>query len=97
MIEGVVGARNSVEADSFYNGLLDYPHYTRPAELRGMRVPEVLISGHAEKIRQWRKEQSLRSTLRKRPDLLEQAELDDEARRMLARIRAEEAAKPPQD
>jgi tRNA (guanine37-N1)-methyltransferase len=89
MIEGVVGQRNSVEADSFYTGLLDYPHYTRPAEVRGMRVPEVLISGHFEKIRQWRKEQSLRSTLAKRPDLLETADLDAEAERMLERIRRE--------
>lgn len=86
MIEGVVGQRNSVEADSFYNGLLDYPHYTRPAEWRGMRVPEVLLSGHAERIRRWRKEQSLRATLRKRPDLLENAPLDDEAREILREI-----------
>lgn len=85
-IDGVVGDRNSVVADSFYNGLLDYPHYTRPAEFRGMQVPEVLISGHAEKIRKWRKEQSLRATLRKRPDLLERAVLDPEAERILKEI-----------
>lgn len=89
LVEGVVGDRNSVEADSFYNGLLDHPHYTRPAEFRGMRVPEVLISGHAENIRKWRKEQALRATLRKRPDLLETAALDDEARRMLERLRSD--------
>lgn len=89
MIEGVVGCRNSVEDDSFYNGLLDYPHYTRPAEVRGMKVPEVLISGHFEKIRKWRKEQALRATLRKRPDLLETAVLDPEARAMLAGLRSE--------
>lgn len=86
MVDGVVGKRNSVEADSFYEGLLDYPHYTRPAEVRGMRVPEVLISGHFEKIRRWRKEQSLIATLRKRPDLLRGARLDDEARAMLAAL-----------
>ncbi|MGK2856123.1 MAG: tRNA (guanosine(37)-N1)-methyltransferase TrmD [Thermoanaerobaculia bacterium] len=86
MADGVVGKRNSVEADSFYEGLLDYPHYTRPAEVRGMKVPEVLISGHFERIRRWRKEQSLIATLRKRPDLLLSARLDDEARRMLAEI-----------
>lgn len=91
MVEGVVGDRNSVEADSFYNGLLDYPHYTRPAEWRGRRVPDVLLSGHAENIRRWRKEQSLRATLRKRPDLIERASLDDEAREMLRRIRSEQA------
>jgi tRNA (guanine37-N1)-methyltransferase len=89
MIEGVVGNSASVEEDSFFRGLLDYPHYTRPEELRGMRVPEVLMSGHHEKIRKWRKEQALRATLKKRPDLLEGAELDDEARAMLRRIREE--------
>ena len=86
LVEGVVGDWNSVEADSFYTGLLDHPHYTRPAELRGLKVPEVLLSGHAEKIRQWRKEQSLRATLEKRPELLERVELDREAERMLAAL-----------
>jgi tRNA (guanine37-N1)-methyltransferase len=89
MIEGVVGNSGSVEEDSFFRGLLDYPHYTRPEELRGMRVPDVLLSGHHEKIRKWGKEQSLRATLAKRPDLLDSAELDDEARAMLKRIREE--------
>jgi tRNA (guanine37-N1)-methyltransferase len=89
MIEGVVGNSGSVEEDSFFRGLLDYPHYTRPEELRGMRVPDVLLSGHHEKIRKWRKEQSLRATLAKRADLLESADLDDEARAMLKRIREE--------
>jgi tRNA (guanine37-N1)-methyltransferase len=85
-----VGKRNSVEADSFYEGLLDYPHYTRPAEVRGAKVPEVLLSGHFENIRRWRKEQSLAATLRKRPDLLRTARLDDEARRMLDALRKAE-------
>lgn len=89
MIEGVVGNSVSVEEDSFFRGLLDYPHYTRPEELRGMCVPDVLLSGHHEKIRKWRKEQALRATLKKRPDLLETAELDDEGRAMLRRIREE--------
>lgn len=83
MVEDVVGDRNSVEADSFYNGLLDHPHYTRPAEVRGMKVPEVLLSGHAERIRQWRKRESLEATLLKRPDLLDDVELDEEGRKML--------------
>jgi len=87
MIEGVVGNPGSVEEDSFFKGLLDYPHYTRPEELRGMRVPDVLLSGHHEKIRKWRKEQALRATLAKRPELLETAELDDEAIAILNRIR----------
>jgi tRNA (guanine37-N1)-methyltransferase len=89
MIEGVVGNSGSVQEDSFYNGLLDYPHYTRPEELRGMRVPDVLLSGHHENIRKWRKEQSLRRTLENRPDLLENAELDDEAKRILRKIENE--------
>jgi tRNA (guanine37-N1)-methyltransferase len=89
LIEGVVGNADSVVADSFYAGLLDYPHYTRPEELRGMRVPDVLLSGHHEKIRKWRKEQSLRQTLAKRPDLLKKAELDKEARTILRKIENE--------
>jgi len=88
MIEGVVGNSGSVEEDSFFNGLLDYPHYTRPEELRGMRVPDVLLSGHHEKIRKWRKEQALRATLERRPELLDSAELDDEARRILSGMRS---------
>lgn len=83
MVEGVVGNAESVSADSFYEGLLDHPHYTRPEEIRGKRVPEVLLSGHHENIRRWRKEQALRETLEKRPDLLKSAELDEEAREIL--------------
>lgn len=87
LVEGVVGNKDSVAADSFYDGLLDYPHYTRPEEIRGMRVPDILLSGHHEKIRKWRKEQALRATLAKRPDLLETAELDDEGKGMLEKLR----------
>jgi tRNA (guanine37-N1)-methyltransferase len=86
LIPGVVGNTGSVEEDSFFKGLLDYPHYTRPEELRGRRVPDILLSGHHEKIRKWRKEQALRATLEKRPDLLETAELDEEAREILRRL-----------
>jgi tRNA (guanine37-N1)-methyltransferase len=89
LVEGVVGNADSVVADSFYEGLLDYPHYTRPEEIRGRRVPEVLLSGHHENIRKWRKEQSLRETLRRRPDLLKIADLDDEAKEILRRIENE--------
>jgi tRNA (guanine37-N1)-methyltransferase len=87
LVPGVVGNSGSVEEDSFFSGLLDYPHYTRPEELRGMRIPDVLLSGHHEKIRKWRKEQALRATLEKRPDLLENADLDDEAQEILRRLR----------
>jgi len=91
LVEGVVGSRNSVEADSFYNGLLDHPHFTRPADFRGMRVPEVLTSGHAERIRQWRKRESLRATLLKRPDLLDKADLDEEAKMILGDLSRRES------
>ncbi len=85
LVPGVVGNTGSVEEDSFFRGLLDYPHYTRPEELRGRGIPSILLSGHHENIRKWRKEQALRATLEKRPDLLETAELDDEAREILKR------------
>ncbi len=90
MIEGVVGNAGSVEEDSFFHGLLDYPHYTRPEEVRGQRVPDILLSGHHENIRKWRKEQALRATVGKRPDLLEKVELDLEGERMLARIKGDD-------
>ena len=86
LVPGVVGNTGSVEEDSFFRGLLDYPHYTRPEELRGMRVPDILMSGHHENIRKWRKEQALRATVEKRPDLLDTAELDEEAREILGRL-----------
>ncbi|HEU4887633.1 MAG TPA: tRNA (guanosine(37)-N1)-methyltransferase TrmD [Thermoanaerobaculia bacterium] len=86
LIPGVVGNSGSVEEDSFFRGLLDYPHYTRPEEVRGLRIPDILLTGHHENIRKWRKEQALRATLEKRPDLLETAELDDEAREILGRL-----------
>jgi tRNA (guanine37-N1)-methyltransferase len=68
-------------------GLLDYPHYTRPAEFRGIAVPEVLINGNHQQIRGWRREQALKKTLRNRPDLLEGVELSDEDRKTLERIK----------
>jgi tRNA (guanine37-N1)-methyltransferase len=67
-------------------GLLDYPHYTRPAEFRGMAVPEVLVNGNHMEIRRWRREQALRKTLRNRPDLLDAVELSKEDKKILARI-----------
>jgi tRNA (guanine37-N1)-methyltransferase len=70
-------------------GLLDYPHYTRPAEWRGIAVPDVLLGGDHAAVRKWRREQQLRKTLRNRPDLLERAQLSDEDRRVLARLRSE--------
>jgi tRNA (guanine37-N1)-methyltransferase len=67
-------------------GLLDYPHYTRPADFRGWQVPEVLVSGNHEEIRRWRRRTALEKTLRNRPDLLDQGELSDEDRKLLARV-----------
>src|SRR5271170_1511792 len=69
-------------------GLLDYPHYTRPADFRGMPVPEVLLNGDHQQIRKWRREQALKKTLRNRPDLLEGVRLSDEDAKILARIKA---------
>jgi tRNA (guanine37-N1)-methyltransferase len=82
-IPGVVGDAASVQADSFVEGLLDYPHYTRPPEFRGMQVPEVLLSGHHEAIRRWRRAQQLRRTLDRRPDLLKADALAEEDQRLL--------------
>ena len=89
LVEGVVGNAESVAADSFSEGLLDYPHYTRPEEVRGLRVPDILLSGHHENIRKWRKEQALRATRAKRPELLADAALDEETRQILRRIENE--------
>lgn len=87
-LPGVVGDDASVAADSFSTGVLDYPQYTRPAEFRGRAVPEVLLSGHHEEIRRWRKREALRRTLERRPDLLNEAVLDDEARGFLSDLRS---------
>lgn len=82
-IDGVVGLGDSVERDSFRNGLLDYPHYTRPRDVDGMEVPEVLLSGNHAHIEAWREERSLEATLLKRPDLLLCADLSFKQREAL--------------
>ena len=82
-IEGVVGSHENVLEDSITSGLLQHPLYTRPAEYRGMTVPDVLRSGNHAEVDRWRREQSLRLTLRRRPDLLAKAPLDDADRRFL--------------
>ena len=71
------------------NGLLDYPHYTRPVEFRGMAVPEVLSSGNHDQIRKWRRKKALEKTLRNRPDLLEKTELSAEDKRLIAELEQE--------
>ena len=87
LVPGVVGDEQSVEQDSFSRGLLDYPHYTRPVEFGGLQVPDVLLSGHHADVRRWRKREALARTLARRPELLEDATLDDEERALLAEIR----------
>jgi tRNA (guanine37-N1)-methyltransferase len=85
-VPGVVGDPASVRSDSFEDGLLDHPHYTRPREFRGLAVPEVLLSGHHDRITRWRREQRLVTTAVRRPDLLRSAALDDEERALVARL-----------
>ena len=80
------GARPTSTCGS--GGLLDYPHYTRPAEFRGIKVPEVLVNGNHDEIRRWRRRSALEKTFRNRPDLLEQAQLSNEDRELLAEIAA---------
>ncbi len=88
-LPGVVGQRESVEKDSFFNGLLDHPHYTRPRLFKGMAVPEVLLSGNHAKIERWRKKESLKNTLAKRPDLLERVQLNEEEKKLLMEAQKE--------
>lgn len=83
LIPGVVGNPNSVEEDSFSRGLLEYPQYTRPAEYQGWRVPEILLSGHHEEIKRWRRKESLRRTFIRRPEMLRSVELTREDRAWL--------------
>lgn len=83
LVPGVVGDEQSVERDSFVRGLLDFPHYTRPAAFHGMDVPPVLLSGHHREIERWRKREALQRTLERRPDLLALAPLDEEERAIL--------------
>lgn len=83
LIPGVLGNRSSAVTDSFSTGLLEYPHYTRPAEYRGMKVPDILLSGHHANVEKWRRQQSLERTWTRRPDLLESAPLTEEDRKFL--------------
>ena len=103
LLPGAVGNEASTRQESFTahaaeategpdstcgsNGLLDYPHYTRPSEFRGITIPEVLVNGNHEQIRRWRREQALRKTLRNRPDLLEHRELSEDEKKLLERLK----------
>ena len=89
LIPGALGDEQSAGTDSFGDGLLDHPHYTRPAEVRGRRVPDVLLCGDHGRIRSWRRKQALKATLLRRPDLLRQAQLSPEDAVLLREIEAE--------
>lgn len=91
-VPGVVQRTDSVERDSFRAGLLDFPHYTRPAQVEGLAVPEVLLSGDHAAIERWRELEALRLTFEKRPDLLAAATLSPAQSRELARLRAAQSA-----
>lgn len=90
MIPGVLGSSSSAPQDSFYNGLLEYPQYTRPREFEGMEVPEIILSGDHAKINRWRHKQSLKNTLERRPDLLKNKELSPDDALLLKEIIAEQ-------
>ncbi|KAA0893250.1 tRNA (guanosine(37)-N1)-methyltransferase TrmD [Oryzomonas rubra] len=90
LLPGVLGSDESAETDSFCDGLLEYPQYTRPPEFAGIKVPEVLLSGNHELIRKWRRRESLRKTRSLRPDLLEEIALNKEDRALLAEIERED-------
>ena len=85
-IPGVLGSGESAEEESFSDGLLEYPQYTRPRELNGMEVPDILLSGDHAKIKAWRRQESLRATKKFRPDLLEKAELTDKEKKLLEEL-----------
>ncbi len=89
LLPGVLGTFDSAESDSFHSGLLDSAYYTRPADFRTWTVPDVLLLGDHAKIARWRREDALRRTLARRPDLLDRATLDEASRRFLARLRGE--------
>ena len=89
LLPGVLGDEESAFRDSFGDGLLDHPHYTRPAEFRGMKVPEVLLGGNHAEIEKWRQREALKATLMKRPDLLATADLSDDDRRILEDLKNE--------
>ncbi len=88
-VPGVVGKEDSVKHDSFVEGILDFPHYTRPREFRGLEVPPVLFSGDHKRIERWRRKKALEKTLERRPDLLDERELVPQDRALLEEIRNE--------
>lgn len=90
LLPGVLGDPTGAEDDSHSMGLLEYPHYTRPPEFRGWQVPEILLSGDHGKIEKWRREQALTRTLRRRPDILEKADLSKEDQKIVERLKSKD-------
>lgn len=88
LVPGVLNNQVSADIESFHDNLLEYPQYTRPEEFRGMKVPEVLLSGHHKKIEEWRRKESIKRTLKRRPDLLADANLDKKERMFLEELLA---------
>jgi len=88
LVPGVLGGEKSTQEDSFEDGLLEYPQYTRPRVFKNQEVPEILLSGDHEKIRVWRRMESLKRTVERRPDLLKKAKLTEDDKRILARLGA---------
>jgi tRNA (guanine37-N1)-methyltransferase len=89
LVPGVLGDRDSLMEESFSRELLEYPQYTRPAEFEGHRVPEILLSGHHENVERWRRKESMKTTLHKRPDLVNMEKLTGEDRDLLEALRRE--------
>jgi len=92
LLPGVLGAAESVEEETFSNGLLEYPQYTRPRVFQGLAVPDVLLSGDHAAIRKWRRRESLKRTLQRRPDMLAKADLTDSDREFLNQLKAGESS-----
>jgi len=92
LIPGVLGNFQSAENDSFYNGILGFPQYTRPQNFKNLAVPEILISGDHEKVRIWRREEALRKTFLNRPDLLEKITLSQEDEKILRRLKMDRSS-----
>lgn len=89
LLPGVLGNETSAVTDSFSTGLLEYPHYTRPVEFRGWKVPDILLSGHHANVSDWRRKEALRRTLQRRPDLLQGLELSEKDMKWLEQLQAE--------
>jgi len=90
LIKGALGDEKSTEEESFSWGLLDYPHYTRPREFRGLSVPDILVSGNHKEIWLWRRREAIRKTFKVRPELLEKIQLTDEDKKILSEIKEEQ-------